>query len=107
MAPTQKEYEKTFAEQQDKLRRMAFLFLHDDAAVDDALQETFIRGLASLHTFRAESRFDVWLYSVALNVCRQAYRKARLEAKAAHRERSSAGRGPITSLLRREDATRL
>lgn len=107
MTLTRTEYEKVFEEQREKLRRMAFLFLHEDAAVEDALQETFVHGLASLHTFRSESRFDVWLYSVALNVCRQAYRKARREEKASRREGSSRGRGPLTSLLRREDAMRL
>lgn len=106
MVPTKQEYEKVFEEQKDKLRRMAYFFLHEDAAIDDALQETFIRGLASLHTFRRESRFDVWLYSIALNVCRQMYRRARREESVASRD-ARAGRGPVTSLVRREDASRL
>ena len=109
--PTREEYEALFAAQRDKLGRMAFLFLHEPSAVEDALQETFTLGLANLHKFRSESRFDVWVYSIALNVCRQAYRKARQEQKLADPKRKNggrrAGRGPLTSLLRREEASRL
>ena len=109
--PTRDQYEELFAAQREKLRRMAYLFLHEESAVEDAVQETFTRGLAHLHTFRAESRFDVWVYSIALNVCRQAYRKARIEQKLADPRGKIAGRrvgrGPLTSLLRREQASRL
>ncbi len=109
--PAREEYEELFGAQREKLRRMAYLFLHEESAVEDAVQETFTRGLAKLHTFRAESRFDVWVYSIALNICRQAYRKARLEEKLADPKRGGAGRrasrGPLTSLMRREQASRL
>ncbi len=109
--PTREEYEELFAAQREKLRRMAYLFLHEESAVEDAVQETCTRGLAKLHTFRSESRFDVWVYSIALNVCRQAYRKARLEEKLSDPQRQGtarrASRGPLTSLMRREQASRL
>lgn len=107
-------YESLFQAQIEKLRRMAFLFLHERAASEDAVQETFTRGLAHLHTYRGGSKPEVWLYSIALNVCRASYRKAR--AREGHadttrldrgRGRSSAPRGPLTSLIRRETATRL
>jgi RNA polymerase sigma factor (sigma-70 family) len=109
--PTRGEYEELFAAQREKLRRMAYLFLHEEAAVEDAVQETFTRGLAKLHTFRAESRFDVWVYSIALNVCRQAYRRARLDEKLTDPRGRGASRrsirGPLTSLMRREQASRM
>jgi RNA polymerase sigma-70 factor (ECF subfamily) len=105
---SREEYEQHFVAQSEKLRRMAYLFLHEPAAVEDVIQDAFTLGLAHLHTFRAESRFDVWLYSIALNVCRQAYRRARLEKKyveTPHPARKS--RSPLSSLMRRETATRL
>jgi RNA polymerase sigma-70 factor (ECF subfamily) len=109
--PSREEYERLFASQRERLGRMAFLFLHEENAVEDALQETFTLGLAHLHTFRAESRFDVWLYSIALNVCRQAYRKARTQQRLSDARRKNNGRrasrGPLTSLIRREQASRL
>jgi RNA polymerase sigma-70 factor (ECF subfamily) len=104
-------FERLFHTQSDKLRRMAFCFLHDEAAAEDAMQDTFTRGLASLNTFRAKSRPEVWLYSIGLNVCRQAYRRARFQQEAGGEgSGKNLGRqphGPLTSLLRRETASRL
>jgi RNA polymerase sigma-70 factor (ECF subfamily) len=105
-------FEVLFRNQAEKLRRMAFCFLHDESSAEDAVQETFSRGLAFLHTFRSESRPEVWLYSVCLNVCRQAYRKARIQEQAltgpaAAKSRGRRVRGPLSSLLRRETAARL
>jgi RNA polymerase sigma-70 factor, ECF subfamily len=109
-----KAYEALFQAQIDKLRRLAFLFLHDRATAEDAVQETFTQGLALLHTYRGGARPDVWLYSIALNACRAAFRKAR--AREGHadttrldrgRGRGGSARGPLTSLIRRETATRL
>src|SRR5262245_42553006 len=93
---------------------MAFLFLHDRGGAEDAIQETFTRGLAHLHTYRGGGRPDVWLYSIALNVCRSTHRKARVREGRADttrldrgRGRGGPARGPLTSLIRRETATRL
>ena len=107
-------FEPLFHGQVEKLRRMAHLFLHDAAAAEDAIQETFARGLAKLHTFRGSARPDVWLYSIALNVCRMAGRRSKAHEGRADTTRlergkrpGSAPRGPLTSLLRRETASRL
>jgi RNA polymerase sigma-70 factor (ECF subfamily) len=39
----------------------------DDA--EDAVQETFLRGLRALRGFRGEAAFRTWLYRIAINVC--------------------------------------
>lgn len=39
----------------------------EDAA--DMTQETFIKAFKSLNTFRGDSKFSVWLYRIASNVC--------------------------------------
>ncbi|MDO4989790.1 MAG: sigma-70 family RNA polymerase sigma factor [Eubacteriales bacterium] len=39
----------------------------EDAA--DMTQETFIKAYNSLSSFRGESKFSVWLYRIATNVC--------------------------------------
>ena len=39
----------------------------EDAA--DMTQETFIKAYNSLQSFRGESKFSVWLYRIASNVC--------------------------------------
>lgn len=104
-------YEDLFRQQADRLHRMAYLFLHDRGAAEDAVQETLARGLAKFRSFRKESRPDVWLYSIALNVCRQHLRRAKVKESLAGPEMLDGGRplrrisrGPLTSLMRRETA---
>jgi len=43
-------FEVHFHDQGDRLRRRASCFLRDETAAEAAVQETFSRGLASLHT---------------------------------------------------------
>ena len=54
----------------------------EDAA--DLTQEAFLRAYRSLDSFRGDSRFSVWLYRLATNVCIDLLR--------------SRGRGTVTSL---------
>lgn len=100
--------------QAPRLYRMAYLFLHNSAAAEDAVQEACARGLASFQDFRGESSPEVWLYSIALNVCRQRLRESEVrEGLASHdvldrsRAPGRAARGPVTSLIRRETAAHL
>lgn len=89
---------------------MAYYFLHDSVVADDVVQEAFTRGLAHLHTYRGDSKPEVWLYSIALNVCRQALRKSRVEEGAPPGEldrKPAPERSPLTSVIRRETRVRL
>src|SRR5688500_360081 len=36
---------------------------------EDAVQETFLRALRGLSSFRGDARFRSWLFRIALNVC--------------------------------------
>ncbi len=45
----------------------------DDAA--DLTQEIFILVFRKLHTFRGDSKFSTWLYSIACNTCRDFLRR--------------------------------
>jgi RNA polymerase sigma-70 factor (ECF subfamily) len=45
----------------------------DDA--DDATQETFVRAWTHGATFRGEASLGTWLCRIAVNVCRELYRK--------------------------------
>lgn len=107
-------FQRVFHEQEAKLLRMAWLILHDEAAAEDAVQETFTKGLARLGSYRGDARPEVWLYSIALNVCRLHLRKSRVREELADGEVLDRGRkpgrstrGPLTSLMRRETGTRL
>jgi DNA-directed RNA polymerase specialized sigma24 family protein len=47
----------------------------DDA--EDAVQETFLRALRALPTFRGDSAVRSWLYRIAVNICLDRKRAAR------------------------------
>lgn len=89
--------------------KLCYLLLHDGHAADDALQETFLRGLKAVRTFRGESEPRTWLCSIALNASRRLLRQAAGDATAADTEHLDQGRplephlrGVLTSIIRRE-----
>jgi RNA polymerase sigma-70 factor, ECF subfamily len=56
----------------------AFSVLQDRDGAEDAAQETVLKALKNLHTFRAEAKFSTWLVSIALNEARGRLRHERL-----------------------------
>lgn len=104
-------YAALFERHADRIRRVAYLLLHNTVAAEDAVQEAFTRRLARLESFRGESRPDVWLYGIGLNVCREYLRQERTREQSAHPRTLEGGRlpgrtvrGVVTSAMRREAA---
>jgi RNA polymerase sigma-70 factor (ECF subfamily) len=62
---------------QPKIFRMAYGILHDNAAAEDAVQETFLKGLDRISTYRGDSAPRAWFASIALNVCRHRIREGK------------------------------
>lgn len=56
----------------------AYSILQNEHDAEDVAQETVLKALKNLHTFRAESKFSTWLVSIALNEARGRLRHARL-----------------------------
>jgi RNA polymerase sigma-70 factor (ECF subfamily) len=56
----------------------AYSILQNEQDAEDAAQETVLKALKNLHTFRAESKFSTWLVSIALNEARGRLRHAKL-----------------------------
>jgi RNA polymerase sigma-70 factor (ECF subfamily) len=54
---------------------VGWYFLGDDEEVADILQETFIRALDHLKTFRFECSLATWLNHIAANLCRRTLEK--------------------------------
>ena len=52
----------------------------DFAATDEIVQMTFVRAYSGLASFRAEASFKTWIYSVAMNLCRDRARAERRRA---------------------------
>lgn len=51
----------------------------DRHAVEDLLQETFLRAYLSLASFRREAKFSTWLYRIAFNLVADKFRKKSLD----------------------------
>ena len=52
------------------LLRLCFAYLHDRHLAEDAVQETFLKALRALDTFRGEASEKTWLSRIAVNQCR-------------------------------------
>jgi RNA polymerase sigma-70 factor, ECF subfamily len=50
---------------------------HEDA--EDLTQEVFLKAYQALPTFRRESRFSTWLYTITRNACLMRLRKRKLD----------------------------
>ncbi len=62
----------------EKVRNLVFLTLGSADMVDDISQEVFIIVYRKLKSFRFESQFTTWLYSVTINKCRDHLRKVKI-----------------------------
>ena len=47
--------ERMIRENQVSLKRLCYLYLHDEAMAEDAVQETFLKAFRSLGDFRGEA----------------------------------------------------
>ena len=68
-------FRRFYESQQRAVARVGWYFLGDDEEVSDILQETFIRALEHLPTFRYECSLATWLNHIAANLCRRALEK--------------------------------
>jgi RNA polymerase sigma-70 factor (ECF subfamily) len=67
--------EALFQRCQPRLYRLALSVLDDPAEADEAAQEALAAALSALDSYRGDSSFDTWLYSITLNACRIRLRK--------------------------------
>ena len=61
---------------QTALLRMCYIYLHDMAMAEDAVQETFLKAYKSATEFRRDSSEKTWLMRIAINTCRDIQRTA-------------------------------
>jgi RNA polymerase sigma-70 factor, ECF subfamily len=64
----------------DRVYRFVYSRIGSQEDAYDAAQDVMVQVLESIKTFRGESKFSTWLYSVALNYCRN-YRRKMSRAK--------------------------
>jgi RNA polymerase sigma-70 factor, ECF subfamily len=55
--------------------RLALSILDEPAEAEDATQDAFIAALDALDSYRGDSAFKTWLFSITVNVCRRRWRQ--------------------------------
>ncbi|MGH2700510.1 MAG: RNA polymerase sigma factor [Actinomycetota bacterium] len=60
-----------------ELRRLAYRLLGDRDAMDDALQDSYLKAFRALSRFSGESSFRTWLYRIVYNTCLDEMRRKR------------------------------
>ncbi len=58
-----------------QMRAVAYRMLGSQSAMDDALQDAYLKAFRSLNTFRGDSRFATWLYRIVWRTCIDHLRK--------------------------------
>lgn len=72
---TKERFVEQIEQLQGRLYRVALCMLKNDADVQDALQETVLKAWEKRHTLRNESYFGTWITRIAINTCKQMYRR--------------------------------
>lgn len=72
---TKDNYIRQVTENKQKMYRIAFTILKNDADVQDALQEAALKAWEKLHTLRDESFFSTWLTRILINESYQILRR--------------------------------
>ncbi len=66
--------ERLIQENEVALKRLCYLYLHDEAMAEDAVQETFLKAYRALENFRGEAGEKTWLTRIAINTCKDMLR---------------------------------
>lgn len=77
-----------------RMRGLAYRLLADRHAMDDAIQEAYLKAFRALERFRADSDFGAWLYRVTYNACIDELRKRRRAPVVHHDEAELASTQP-------------
>jgi len=59
----------------EPLFRFVYRYLHDETQARDIVQETFVRAYFKTAQFKPHSLVKTWLYTIALNLCRDQGRR--------------------------------
>ncbi|NJS36622.1 MAG: sigma-70 family RNA polymerase sigma factor [Brachymonas sp.] len=64
-------FELLFIKYRKKLERMISRMVRDEGAMQDVVQESFIKAWRAMAGFRGESQFYTWLYRIAINTAKK------------------------------------
>lgn len=98
-------YEAIVRRFQDRVFRLACVWLHDDQSAADVAQEVFVRGFKGLRAFRFRSAPFTWLYRTTKNVCSEFNRVRKSEPL--DEEPHDPGSAPESNVANYESARRV
>ncbi|MGH1492004.1 MAG: RNA polymerase sigma factor [Acidimicrobiales bacterium] len=61
-------------ESDDRMRRLGYRLMRSTAAMEDALQDAYLKAYRSIGSFEHQSKFSTWLYSIVYRTCLDAIR---------------------------------
>lgn len=59
----------------ETMRALAYRMMGSASAMDDVLQDAYVKAFKSITSFRGDSLFSTWLYSIVYRTCLDAIRK--------------------------------
>lgn len=62
--------ERIMEEYGDEIKRLIFTYVKNESDTEDVTQEVFLTIYQKLHTYKGESSLKSWLYSIAINKCK-------------------------------------
>lgn len=83
------------------LHRFIYRYLRNEATTEDVVEETFVRVYFKAGKFLPKSSVKTWIYTIALNLCRDQFRRL-----ARHRGDFSMDATPLANAPRAEIADR-
>ena len=69
-------FQAIYKEHAAYVRKTVYWLVHDDAVVDDVVQDVFIRVWRSIDRFRNQSSLRTWMYRISVNAAHEHFRRA-------------------------------
>jgi RNA polymerase sigma-70 factor (ECF subfamily) len=66
------------------LFNFTYKYVGDAQLAQDLVQETFVRVLRSIHGYQHRGAFSTWLYRIAVNLCRDHFRRKKVPMVSLH-----------------------
>ncbi|MGB8473012.1 MAG: RNA polymerase sigma factor [Candidatus Acidiferrum sp.] len=79
-------YERLFARHGARMKNVARNLLGSPVDAEDAVQETFLKVQRSIASFRGQSSFVTWTYSILINTCYDARRSRKRKKEVANED---------------------
>lgn len=71
----------------ESVHGLIFSIIGDRHVVEDLAQETFLRAITALHQYEFRAPFRSWLYRIAVNLCRDHFRRKKVRRIVSHYEK--------------------